>query len=263
MRRVKVVFLGQCFVFGYRGVPREQAYPSVVMSRVSAERPDVSIEAIPKGFYHPCDLPLQIERIMSGSPPDIIVIDAAANAVAAFGPEPVDVAALPAGLGSVAEGVRHGRAVAKSFTERYRLLGPLVDTVEQAGRRLVDLPFIPFVRRRQRPTLLEYEQALEDAISRARANGSRTALVLQGPSVFNPDESHAAFQPDTVALYRLVNDMVRRVAESHEVSFVDRLDVAGASNPNLFLDGCIRLSPIGHHLFGHALAEHLLRTGLV
>ena len=42
--------------------------------------------------------------------------------------------------------------------------------------------------------------------------------------------------------------MVRRVAEAHDVSFVDRLDVAGASNPNLFLDGRIRLSPIGHHL---------------
>lgn len=263
MRRVKVVFLGQCFVFGYRGVSRQQAYPAIVAARVAAERPDVVIEPIPSGFYHPLELPEKVEAIMAGPRPDIIVVDAAANAIAALGPEPVNVSTMPAALAAVTEGARHGREVAKGLMERYRVLAPLVDAVEQAGRRLVDSSVVPFVKRRRQPTLVEYERALEATIGLVRADGSTTALVLQGPSVFNPDESHEAFKPDTIELYRRVNNMVRRAATAHHVSFVDRLDVAGASNAALFLDGAIRLSPYGHHLFGHALAEHLLRAGLV
>jgi hypothetical protein len=263
VRRVKVVFLGQCFVFGYRGVSRQQAYPSVVVARVAAERPDVLVEPIPTGYYHPLELPSKVGRILAGPKPDIIVVDAAANAIAGFGPEPVDVQAMPTAVAAVTEGARHGREVAKGLTERYRLLAPFVDAVEQAGRRLVDSSVVPFVRRRHQPTLAEYEHALETTIGLVRAEGPTTALVLQGPSVFNPDESHVAFRPDTIELYRRVNGMVRRVAMAHHVSFVDRLDVAGTANPALFLDGAIRLSPYGHHLFGHALAEHLLHAGLV
>jgi hypothetical protein len=260
---VKVVFLGQCFVFGYRGVSRQQTYPSIVVARVAAERPDVLIEPIPVGFYHPLELPAKVARVMTAPRPDIIVVDAAANAIAGLGPEPVNVESMPVAMATVTESARHGREVAKGLTERYRVLAPLVDAMEQAGRRLVDSSIVPFVRRRRQPTLLEYEHALEETIAVARAEGSTTALVLQGPSVFNPDESHEAFRPDTIELYRRVNNMVRRVATARGVSFVDRLDVAGASNPALFLDGAIRLSPFGHHLFGHALAEHLLHAGLV
>ena len=90
------------------------------------------------------------------------------------------------GLGSVAESARHGRAVAKSLVERYRLLGPLVDRVEQAGRRLVDSPFVPFVRPRQRPTLLEYEQALEDAISRTASGRFEDGARASGPQRVQP-----------------------------------------------------------------------------
>jgi hypothetical protein len=66
-----------------------------------------------------------------------------------------------------------------------------------------------------------------------------------------------------VALHRRVNAMVRRVAAAHGVSFVGRLDVAGTPGAPLFLDGAVRLSPYGHHLFGHALAEHPLHARLV
>ena len=53
------------------------------------------------------------------------------------------------------------------------------------------------------------------------------------------------------------------VADSNQVLFVDRLDVADGAGRSIFLDGVIRLSPVGHQLLGHALAESLLASGLV
>jgi hypothetical protein len=65
---------------------------------------------------------------------------------------------------------------------------------------------------------------------------------------------------DALQRYRAVLAMARRLAAAHNALFVDRWDtVAG----NFYLPGSARPTTSGHSVWGHLLADELLRAGVV
>ena len=261
MHSIRLAFLGQCFVFGYRGVPRHQTYPEIVKRRIEAARPGIRVVVAPRGFYHPAELHEVLLRTVRSVQPHAVIVDAAANTLVNEC-EAVDVAMLPKPIGALVQQARHVREVSKGVIQTHLLVRPLLHVVETVGRTLVDGPLHRVVHRHGRPTLTEYERALEDAIVFLKESRG-PALVLQGPSAFNPDESDKLYASNAPDVYRLANAVVRRLAATHGVLLVDRMAVVDGCRRSVFLDGHLRLSSLGHEMLGHTLAEALLRSGLI
>ncbi len=124
----------------------------------------------------------------------------------------------------------------------------------------IDGPLSLFVKRYPRCSLEEYEGFLVEAIGLTTRQPGRT-LVLQGPSPFNAAETDPACVPESEALFRSVNELARRLADAHGLTFIDRMSLANSHA--MFLPGSIRLSTEGHRITGHAVAETLVRAGLI
>lgn len=261
MAQVGIAFVGQCLVHGYPGVPRSATYPEIVRHHLERERPGLRVRVVAEPFYHPAELQRVLERLLRSVQPDLVVIDVAGWLVA-NGPTAVDLSRLPWGVRSAYDRVRHLRSVSYGLAARWPGGRGLVMGVQASGRAVVDGPLRFLVKRYPRPSLEEYERLLEEAVALVtRQPGCE--LVLQGPSSFNPAETDPACVPESVVLYRAVNDLARRVAAMHGVTFVDRMSLINSADGDMFLPGSTRLSDRGHQLTGHAVAETLLRGGLI
>jgi len=257
---IRIGILSNCFAFGYRGVDRRDTYPEVVRRRLEAERPGLRVGLVFDTLYHPAELTRQVERALAKRP-DILVIDTAGNVLSANKRQAVDLGRMPAALAGLVESVRRGRSFAKGMVDRHPFVEPVVQSAEAIGALALDRARSRRVRRHAPLTLQDYERWLRAAVARVDAEAS-TTLVIQGPSVFNPDESDRTYQPATLDVYREVNTMVKRVAADGGAIVLDRQGVAGGAGSGIFLDGSIRLSRAGHALMGQALADMLLRSRL-
>lgn len=261
MSQVGIAFVGQCLVHGYPGVPRRATYPEIVRHHLERERPGLHVQVVAEPFYHPAELRGVLARLLPSVRPDLVVIDVAGWLVA-NGPTAVDLSRLPWGVRNAYDRVRHLRSVSHGLVSNWPLASGLVMRVQASGRALVDGPLRFLVRRYPRPSLEEYERLLDEAVTLVtRQPGCE--LVLQGPSTFNPAETDPACVPESAALYRAVNDLARRLAAARGVTFIDRMSLIDGANGDVFLPGSTRLSGRGHRLTGHAVAEILLRAGLI
>ena len=261
MSQVRIAFVGQCLVHGYPGVPRSATYPEIVRHHLERERPGLRVRIVAEPFYHPAELRAVVGRLLRSAGSDLIVIDVA-GWLAANGPAAVDLSRLPKGLRGAYDRVRHLRAVSYGLISRWPSAAGMVTLVQTGGRALVDGPLQLLARRYPKASLEEYERLLEETIALiARQPGCN--LVLQGPSAFNTAETNPACAPDSLAIYRAVNELARRLAAAHGVAFIDRMALIGGADGEMFLPGSIRLSSAGHRVTGHAVAETLLRAGLI
>jgi len=112
----------------------------------------------------------------------------------------------------------------------------------------------PLFPRYPRPTVIEYEHAISEAIvAISRNNG--VSVVVQGPGAPNVYLDSPGIAPDALERYRAVNVMSRRVAAAHSALYVERWDTVA---PGFFLPGSIRPTKNGHSVWGHLLAAELL-----
>jgi hypothetical protein len=261
-RTIRIGFLGNCFVFGYPGVPRGDTFPEVVRRRLEGHQSGLRIQITIDSLYHPAELPQRVSRVLAKAAPDVLILDAAANVIAGTGRQAVDLTALPPVVATLADRARRGRSIAQALLARHVPIAPMVGAIDRVGQLLAERASVSYVRRHTRPTIEEYERLLSVAIARVEAT-RKTTLIVQGPSVFNPDESYQVFQSGAPDLYRNVNEMIARVTRAHRVTMVDRLDVAAGCGGSIFLGGSIRLSRAGHALMGQALADTLLDSHIV
>ena len=69
-RTIRVGFLGNCYIFGYRGVAVRDTFPEIARRRIEAERPGVRVAVVRRPVYHPADLPRQVARLLAKQAPD-------------------------------------------------------------------------------------------------------------------------------------------------------------------------------------------------
>jgi hypothetical protein len=215
----------------------------------------VTIEA--GEFFHPSQLAREVHYAIGRA--DVVVIDVGAFFVAtAVGA--VDVSRLPRWVTATNARIRHLRDLRGRLLAAYPRGDHMVELVETYARALAKNALRPLIREYPRPTVKEYEDLLQEAVSRLQAANVR--LVLQGPGGFNPDEMGPKYAPDTPRIYDDINAMARRVAAARQVPIVDRVAI-GQGHPALFLPATSRYSGFGHRLMGEALADELLRDDLV
>jgi len=258
-RAFKVGFLGNCYIFGYRGVAARATYPEILRRRIEAERPSVRVQLMRSALFHPADMPRQVVRLMRKRP-DVIVVDAAATPVVTVLKPRVDVRGLPAGAARVIDTVQQGLSMVKGVSERHPVIRPMLHAVDRVSRLVVDRKIIP-VERHAPPSVADYERFLQEAIELVAA--SSTTLIVQGPSGFNQNLAHGPWNPSTLDLYRDMNEMVKRVTTLHDITMIDRQQIVEGRNQSMFLDGSIRLSSEGHQATGDALASTILGTHIV
>lgn len=253
----RIRFIGQCLLRGYPGVSRDEVFAAVAARRLKSSRgqPRVAISA--GEFYHPLQLPRQVDRAVGRA--DIVVIDVAGLPLATA-PVTIDMSRLPRWVVAVDDRIRHLRELRYQLWVAYPRGERWIELVETHARGLAKSALRPLIRHYPRPTLQEYERVLTEAVNRIQR--AKLRLVLQGPTGFNPDESDPSYSPDTPRIYDEVNAMARRVAETAGLPLVDRIAI-GHDHPSLFLGGSKRYSPLGHRVMGEALAERLLNSGLV
>jgi hypothetical protein len=252
---LRIAFLGQCHTVGYAGVPADSTFPEVCRSTVQASRPQYRVEIDPQPYYHPAELP-DVVRTVLRHKPKVVVLEVVGWLTVA-GETPLDLSRLPRGIRNTWQRVRFMRRATRFVAERTRG-SELVHQVRTSTLELASSVLRPLMREMPRATLAEYETCVANALTAIRASG--VTPVVQGPGAasFSVDSQH--IPPDILERYRGVEAMARRVATAHSAIYVDRWDtVAG----NFFLPGSPRPSMRGHSVWGHLLADHLLREGVV
>jgi hypothetical protein len=261
-RTIRIGFLGNCYIFGYRGVATRDTFPEIARRRIEAERPGVRVELVRCPVYHPADLPRQVARLLAKQPPDVLIVDAPASPLALTGSKPrVSAQGLPPGAARLIDGVQKGFSLLSAFSAEHRMIRPAFRAMERMSHVVVDRKILP-VQRHAPPTLEDYERFLEETIKLVSAQ-SKTRLIVQGPSGFNNDESHHLYKPGTLELYRDVNAMVKRVTVQHDVTMIDRQPIVEGGNRKNFLGNTVRMSAAGHQATGHALAGTILEARIV
>jgi hypothetical protein len=258
-RAIRIGFLGNCYIFGYRGVAARATYPEILRRRIEAERPGVRVQLLRSALFHPADMPRQMTRLMSKQP-DVIIVDAAATPVVSVLKPRVDVRGLPPGAARLIDGVQQGLSMVKGISERHRVIRPVLHAVDRVSQLVVDRKILP-VERHAPPSVADYERFLEAAIRLVTA--SSTTLIVQGPSGFNHDLSHLAWNPSTLDLYRDMNEMVKRVTALHDVTMIDRQQIVEGRNQAMFLGNSVRLSAEGHQVTGDTLASTILAAHIL
>jgi hypothetical protein len=193
--------------------------------------------------------------------PDIVVVEVI-GWVAVSGQQAVDVSRLPRGVRSSYDRLRHFRLAASRLRERWPATMGLISGVEMHLQALAAGPLRSLLPRLPRPTIPDYETALEQAARLLRA-AEGVEAVFQGPGAFNDSIDARSIAPNALEVYRSVNAMTRRVADRPGVLFVDRLVAAPLPLGKFYLSGSIRPSRAGHEAWGHMLAESLWRASLV
>lgn len=251
MSALTVAFVGQCHTVGYPGVPPDAAFPEVCRADLQASRRERHVRVHLQPYYHPSEL-VEAVREALVQQPRVVVIEVV-GWLAVVGTRAVDLSRLPSGVRSAYERVRHFRHVAHAVARRVPRGAELIAT------RIAASVLKPLLPRYPRPSVAEYESAVVHALELVRSTPGADA-VIQGPGAPNLTLDGRGIAGDAVARYREVREMAQRVAAAHGVLFVDRWDtVTGA----FYTDNSVRPAAGAHSVWGHLLAEELLRAGLV
>lgn len=255
MSRLTIAFIGQCHVLGYPGVPADVAFPEVCRGVVQASRPQHRVELIAKTYFHPAQLLKAVAAVLPQQP-RVIVIEVVGR-IAISGSSGVDLSRLPRGIRSAYDKAQYLRRISRRITQKTRTSG-VIHAVQTNVLALANSVLQPLLPRLPRPTVADYEACVSKALALIVTNPGITA-VIQGPGAGNFAVESKRLPADTIERYLAVNEMARRVAAEHGALYVDRWDtVAGG----FFIPGTTRPTMQGHSIWGHLLAEHLLRAGV-
>src|SRR5215467_5139775 len=86
-RIVKILFLGQCLIYGYEGVDHSSTFLNEAVSNLATRFPNLDITLIRKHLYHPKGLKAILKHRFLLSQPDVVVI----SVIATFAVQPVRV----------------------------------------------------------------------------------------------------------------------------------------------------------------------------
>ncbi len=255
MSLLRIAFLGQCHTVGYPGVPADSTFPEVCRSVVQASRPQHRVEIDPQPYYHPAELPDVVRSVLRRHPRTVVLEVVGWLTVA--GEVPLDLSRLPRGVRSAWQRVRFMRRATRFVAEQTKS-SALVHQVKTSTLELASGVLRPLLRAMPRATLAEYELCVSDALKAIREAGS--VPVVQGPAAAKFTVDFQSIPPDIMERYRAVEQMARRVATAHEAVYVDRWDTVASG---FFIPGTPRPNLRGHSVWGHLLADHLLREGVV
>lgn len=256
MSRILISFLGQCHISGYPGVPADAAFPQVCRGILQAARPQHTIELVLVPYIHAGELP-GVVRAALRQRPRVIVIEVV-GWLAVNGVPVVDLSRFPRVLRTAYERTQYLRRTSRLVAERTRS-SSVIHTVQTNAVSLANSVLRTLLPRLPRTTVPEYEACVSEALSIIQTHAGVTA-VIQGPGAGNFAAASKGMPSDAVERYRAVNEMARRVADAHGALFVDRWDTVMAG---FFLSGTTRPTVAGQSVWGHLLAETLLREGLV
>lgn len=255
MSRINVAFVGQCHTVGYAGVPPDAAFPEVCRRVLQASRPDHRVELTVEPYYHPAELRDAVAKVLRGKP-RVVVIEVV-GWLAIAGSNAVDLSKLPRGIRSTFERTRYFRRTRQHIAQQTRGDGLIVN-IQTNALALAGSVLRPLLPRMPRPSVVDYEACVVDALSLIAAAEGTTA-VIQGPGG-NLAVTSKPLPPDATQRYRAVHEMARRVAEANGALYVDRWDTVTGG---FFLPGTTRPTAEGHSVWGHLLADELLRAGVV
>ena len=256
MSRLAIAFLGQCHVKGYPGVPADTAFPEVCRGVLQASRPEHQVEVIAERYLHPAEL-LGAVRASLQKRPRVLVIEVV-GWIAVTGSSFVDLSRLPRGIRSAHERGHHLRRMSALVTRKTRAAG-LIHAVQTNALALVSSIIRPLLPRMPRVTVADYERCVAGALELI-ATVEGTSAVVQGPGAGNFAMESKGLASDAIERYRAVQEMARRVAGAHGALYVDRWDSVASG---FFIPGTTRPTMRGHSVWGHLLAEQLLRAGMV
>lgn len=215
------------------------------------------MEVLPQEYQHPSDLPDAIAAALRRNP-RVVVIEVV-GFLTIRGRNSVDLGRLPKGVRSVYQRVRHFRHLSQTFVSKIPKASGLVYSVQRSAFHALGSMLPGLAPRTMRPTLAEYESFVGRAIDDVKQHAG-VYCVVQGPGAPNLTLDARELAADAIERYRGVEQMARRVAETHGALYVDRWDTIAAG---FFLPGSIRPSAQGHSVWGHLLADQLLRAGVV
>lgn len=255
MSRLTIGFLGQCHISGYAGVPADAAFPQVCRKVLQSARPAHRVELVLVPCHHPGELFAAVDEVLQQQP-RVVVIEVV-GWLALAGGSALDLSRLPRSVRSAVQRVRHFRRASREIAARTSDSG-VIHRVQTTAVSLATGLLRPLLPRLPRFTVPEYEACVDDALKRIKGSGAST--VVQGPGAGDVAATSKVLRTDAVELYRAVYEMARRVAETNGALFVDRWDTV---SPRFFLPGTTRPTLAGQSMWGHLLADHLLRAGLI
>lgn len=206
-------------------------------------------------YYHVAELDGAVRSVLRHRP-RVVVIEVV-GWLALAGTSSMDLSRLPRGIRSAADRVKFFRRAKQRTASKSGSSELIVNVPSGILGAAVDL-LRPLMPRLPRPTLAEYESCVSSVLEKLRDEG--IAAVVQGPGAGNFATQSKGRPADLADLYRAVGEMARRVAEAHGALFVDRWDTVTST---FFIPGTTRPTAKGHSVWGHLLADHLLREGLV
>jgi hypothetical protein len=252
---LRIGFVGQCHTVGYPGVPADSTFPEVCRSVVQASRPEHRVEILPQPYYHPTELS-EVVRTLLRRRPRVVVLEVVGWLTVA-GETPLDLSHLPRGIRSAWQRVRFMRRASRFVTERTGGSG-VIHKVGASALEAASGVLRPLLRAMPRASLAEYGTCVSQALTMIAAAGVMPVVQGPGAASFTVDAPH--IPPDIMDRYRAVHEMALRLATHHRALFVERWDtVAGG----FYIPGSPRPTMRGHSVWGHLLADHLLRAGVV
>lgn len=255
MSRLDIAFLGQCHTTGYAGVEPDRAFPEVCRRLLEAARPGHQVELILQPYYHPAELPAVAAAALQRQP-RVVVIEVV-GWLAMTGSGKLDLSRLPRGVRSAYDRARFFRKASRTIGRQTRGSNA-IHRVSAGALGFAGSILRPLLPKLPRPSIGEYEACLSDTLATIRATGIHA--VVQGPGAGNFAMMSKRLPPDAVERYTAVRAMAQRVAAAHGALYVDRWDTVSGG---FFIPGTTRPTLQGHSAWGHLLADHLLRAGLV
>jgi hypothetical protein len=230
-REVRILFLGQCLLYGYYGVRPDQTFPLVTKAFLLAQFPAVKFKIDLKHLYYPTGLKALLRHRLLFTRPDIVVIGLPAmfaatewrvNMIYDIAPEIVDTARtfMRKIEAAVAGRASYPQKQATSLDKTFARKGPI--------------------------SLENYETLVSDAIADAKRTGS-CRLILMGPGRFNEDTSEN-YELHSPELWFAVNEMLAGVAKRHEIPFIDAQEALGEHGGEVYMAANHRFSPWGHEV---------------
>lgn len=251
---MRIAFVGQCHTYGYAGVPPDAAFPQVCRAAVQARRPGLVVDVVVEEYQHPA----QLERAVTAAVrtrPRVVVIEVV-GWLAVKGSGAVDLSRLPRSVSSAVQRVQHFRKVSQSVIAKFPK--PLENVPDHAFRLATSI-LGKAAPRHLRTSVTEYEAGLQRAIAMVKESPG-VDCVIQGPGAPNLAMSSRLLPATMIERYREVEAMARRVAQSHNILYVDRWDTVSSS---FYRPNSIRPSSEAHSTWGHLLADELIAAGLV